>query len=663
MHCILFSTDSATHISLEKTIELSSTTDIFFSHNWGVDEKGRDTHKRIGKLNESMKERGLITWYDAERMRGSVVEKMCSGIDRTQIVLIGITKSYVTKVSGDKRDDNCKLEFQYSVSQKSPDFMIPIVLEPSMLNQKLWTGPVGMYFSTFLYCDMTSDDPETWERQCNNLYNMIVNTIRPRFISIRTTVGTIASSPIPKYPRVTAQAADIADESKPLKDLSVDEVCCLMEHINLSAYKAKFKEEEVHGEMLTYVNKDDDLIQMGITLPLKARYFFGKIKEYKEHGVPLAQIQSGSVAAATTATPVATTCGGSISAAQGLPLPPSPRALELSGVMRVDVSTVVRELKVALVSKDGSGLQRALSLIDDTISRTDTQRIVAVSGVVSDLRDIIENEASSSSSKWLSARILAILCLNKAHATEVECLGGRKVIQQQHWRCSGTSNASLVRNLIQADIVKSIIVAAVMLSIDRGNYAPTEPYDDCPQRIGHGAKPLVTTISAPHMHAHALQNLCGSVVVRDARILDVGCGSGYLTAAFARLNPYSQVYGIDHMIELVQLSNLNMRKSDGDLLDSGRVHLQIADAWDGYAPGAPYDLIHVGAAAATVPTNLLLQMKIGGKMFIPVGPDGGNQKLLFIERSFSGSDLEKDFTFKELMGVRYVPLVNVKNQK
>ena len=117
------------------------------------------------------------------------------------------------------------------------------------------------------------------------------------------------------------------------------------------------------------------------------------------------------------------------------------------------------------------------------------------------------------------------------------------------------------------------------------------------------------------------------------------------------------------MIELVQLSNVNMRKSDGDLLDSGRVHLEIADAWDGYAPGPPYDLIHVGAAAATVPTNLLMQMKIGGKMFIPVGPDGGNQKLLFIERIFSGRDPEKDFTMKELMGVRYVPLVNAKSQK
>ena len=502
MYCILFSTDSAIHISREKAIELASTTDIFFSHDWCVDEKGRDNHKRIGKLNESMKERGLFTWYDAERMRGSIVDKMCSGIDRTQIVLIGITRSYVTKVAGDKRDDNCKLEFQYSVSQKSPDFMIPIVLEPSMLDQKLWTGPVGMYFSTFLYCDMTSDDPETWERQCNNLYNMIVNTIRPRFMSSRATVGTAASTPIPKLPRVSSQAADIADDSKPLKDLSVDEVCSLMEHINLSAYKAKFKEEEVHGEMLTYVDKEDDLIQMGITLPVKARYLFGKVKEYKEHGVPVAQIQSESVAAATTATSIATTFGGgSDSAAQGLPSPPTPRALEPSGVMRVDVSTVVRELKVALASKDGSGMQRALSLIDDTISRTDTQRIVATSGVVSDLRNIIENEASSSSSKWLSARILAILCLNKAHATEVECLGGRKVIQQQHWRCSGTSNASLVRNLIQADTAKSIIVAAVMLSIDRGNYAPTEPYDDCPlHTCTHTLYKIYVEVSLCGMH-------------------------------------------------------------------------------------------------------------------------------------------------------------------
>ena len=113
--------------------------------------------------------------------------------------------------------------------------------------------------------------------------------------------------------------------------------------------------------------------------------------------------------------------------------------------------------------------------------------------------------------------------------------------------------------------------------------------------------------------------------------------------------------GIDHILEMVQLSEYNIQKSDGDLLQSERVKLVLQDAWEGCQREAPYDLIHVGAAAATVPTNLLQQLKVGGKMFIPVGPENDTQKLLFIERKN-----EEKYDTTEILNVRYVPLVNAK---
>merc|ERR1719326_1255043 len=101
-----------------------------------------------------------------------------------------------------------------------------------------------------------------------------------------------------------------------------------------------------------------------------------------------------------------------------------------------------------------------------------------------------------------------------------------------------------------------------MLATDRQNFAPTGPYADRPQQIGFNA-----TISAPHMHALALE-LLADHLVPGARTLDVGCGSGYLCACMARMvGPKGLVIGVDHLVPLVSLATDNVKKADADLLD------------------------------------------------------------------------------------------------
>jgi len=183
-------------------------------------------------------------------------------------------------------------------------------------------------------------------------------------------------------------------------------------------------------------------------------------------------------------------------------------------------------------------------------------------------------------------------------------------------------------------------VRAAMGIVPRHRFIPPElrsrAYEDTALAIDVGQ-----TISQPRLIAQML-----ALLALDAgdRVLDVGCGSGYVSALLARLvSPGGEVYAIERQPVLVG----HARDRLAEL--APHVHLRLGDGLLGLPEHAPYDAIHVAAACPRVPRALREQLAICGRLVIPVGPYGDTQELMLIERTVDG--------WRETAhgGVRFVP--------
>lgn len=152
------------------------------------------------------------------------------------------------------------------------------------------------------------------------------------------------------------------------------------------------------------------------------------------------------------------------------------------------------------------------------------------------------------------------------------------------------------------------------------------------------------TISQPYTVAYQTE-LLG--VEPGHKILEIGTGSGYQTAVLLHMK--AKVFTIERQLELFKKTNLFFKK-----MGYRPKKVVFGDGYKGLPEEAPFDGIIVTAGAPEVPKALMSQLKIGGKLVIPVGTEE-QIMTMFIRKS------EKEFEKKELGAFRFVPLLEDKN--
>jgi len=201
--------------------------------------------------------------------------------------------------------------------------------------------------------------------------------------------------------------------------------------------------------------------------------------------------------------------------------------------------------------------------------------------------------------------------------------------------------ANWVRDQIERRGVKGPRVLAAMKSVPREVFVPegqrTFAYEDTPLPIGSGQ-----TISQPYIVAYMIDALG---LEGGEKVLEIGAGSGYAAAVLSKIA--GQVFAIERIGALAGLARANLARAKCDT-----VRVRHADGTEGWAEEAPFDAILVSAGAPKVPMALAYQLKIGGRMVVPVGADPRAQSLLRVTRTAADA-----FRDEQLTDVRFVPLV------
>jgi protein-L-isoaspartate(D-aspartate) O-methyltransferase len=197
---------------------------------------------------------------------------------------------------------------------------------------------------------------------------------------------------------------------------------------------------------------------------------------------------------------------------------------------------------------------------------------------------------------------------------------------------------TMVREQIAGRGITDSATLHAMRAVPRHEFLPlrlrSEAYADYPLPIGHGQ-----TISQPYIVAFMTEAIRPEP---GDKILEIGAGSGYQAAVLAHTG--AEVYTVEIIEPLAEMARQNLER-----LGYKSARVMHGDGFRGWPEHAPFDAIVVACAPDKIPSNLVAQLKDGGRMVIPVG-GGMEQELILLRKS--GGVIENH----SVLPVRFVPM-------
>lgn len=187
----------------------------------------------------------------------------------------------------------------------------------------------------------------------------------------------------------------------------------------------------------------------------------------------------------------------------------------------------------------------------------------------------------------------------------------------------------MIARLRQHYDIRDERVLEAMRSVPRHAFVPEALQG---RAYGDHALPISAnqTISQPYIVARMTELL---EVNRDSRVLEIGAGSGYQTAVLSKIA--GQVFSIERIPDLARSAQASIRN-----LGIYNATVKCFDGTLGWAANAPYDAILVAAGGPIVPEPLVSQLKIGGRLVVPVGESREAQRLIRVIKNERGTKLE-----------------------
>lgn len=122
------------------------------------------------------------------------------------------------------------------------------------------------------------------------------------------------------------------------------------------------------------------------------------------------------------------------------------------------------------------------------------------------------------------------------------------------------------------------------------------------------------------------------------------------------VNDTGKIIGVEHIKEIHERSFECIKKNHKNLIENENIILVCEDGRKGYKKYAPYKVIHVGAAVEVIPNELVEQLDLGGRMFIPAGKID-QQAICLVNKDLNGK-----VTYQNVLNVRYGLLTSIENQ-